>query len=655
MASTDQATENATPMTAEEQKFAWHVTAATKLAMEHFDQIIQTHIKEKTPQAAGIRKYLRNEFDWKREDFSVKETISGLEIDKNIYLDAAAQVRNADMLYELLEVIADDQIDDLFFQDNDYPRASIRRDQLAHFVESITHTLREEHLLAPDDTRFSDLVNGYNCALSGYLEMREIINDHTDKKFSSLLEWSAITAIDENLADHDATDKRTEELAVQRYNEIFEAFDLGTGNDTILPPAYLHLAVLAKKIATREALNASPYETDSETINQLQEPYYDKLMRSIAGLGLQLHRVADASKAEHVLMDRYAEVFQQPRDFHRLVEEASKQAAAYTMQSMPRLYKEADRDLKSIETKGRTYMEEQGVVPYTSNTVARLLKAWSRAMEEKLQAGMNYQEIGEIFEQDADAVLQETTCGLEHPAMILLRRNYAEAFGKALVQAVKAEDSAMPTMRANDVFAAVCEKYDYAYEAHWETANWCLSDTNGAYGDYGQYALMMALTSQGQNYGEMTREEALEVPDDARKYIASAAEHRGIEAAWAHHPFTPLLYRKALDYAIEGQHRGVTRRPPEVMSDRAPGQDHTPLEISEIRNAMAQGQDSIEQAWVKVLHRTMGMFPAAPDNDFGVPAPRMDRPEEQAPYVDAKSLREAMQFFETSHKRSRVS
>lgn len=643
-----------------QKSFTWHARVAAKLAMDHFDARIKREVAAESPQAKGIRDLLRREYDWNDIEFSVKDSIDELMADKALYLSVVEHIHDLDTLYQAMETIANVQIEELVFDMNDYPRASLRRDQFVHCLGTIIDTLRDEGMLSPEDRRFDDLINGYQCALSGYLEMREHIFDHTKGRHSSLMEWTATSAIEKNRTAEEPNEEKAGRLMMRRYRAMFKEWGLDVGKKGLLPIAYAHIGALVMKVAMRESMNAHPHERDPAILSEKAKPYVKKHLETIAQMGTNLTSLAQVTQAENYVLDAYAKAFRQPRDFHILVGAQAKIAEERARAALPRLKREAQNDQSSLKTRGEAKLLEEGVDPYHHGMVETLASHWFSGIKDELEKAENIEKIVQLFEEDADAVLHETTCGLEHPAMILLRRDYTEAFGKALLEELKQRNQDLPEGQPpyavrgmKDVFDALISKYDEAYHGHWETANWCLRQTDNAYADFGQYVLALQMAAKGKTYDQMTQEERLEVPVIARQYITQAGVDRGIPEAWASHPLMPRLYRLALDHAASKVNRELQSNPL-FPNDRNPTRPFNEAEMGHIVHTQQAAEEEISGLSGQVLRGAVGMFPSDPPNAYGILPQKREPLDLYVPYIDAATLQKMIEFFEANRTKSRA-
>jgi hypothetical protein len=652
----------ALPLSSQQKEFSWHVKASAQIALRHFHAHAIEELRtptEQSPRAHALRNHLREEYDWRNDTFSVKGTIDDLMIDQALYLELAEQTHDVDALYRAMEAIALAQIETLTFETNDYPRAALRRDQFAQTLHAVVDHLRSEQLLAENDTRFDDLVNGYNCALSGYLDLREKIMERTKGEYSSLIEWVCDDIAAKATPDTaDGEEAAAGHLLARRYRALFREMGLDTKKKGFFPPSYAHIVAIGQHAAMREARNALPYETDRATIEQRSHAPMARHMQALADMHLDLSSIAEASRAERYMWRAYAAAYQQPEDLDALAEQAGAVAQERTQAAFARLYRTAERDRQSLICEGEKKLQTEGLLPYPPQIVERLIAHWYPLIQEEIKASDNIHEMLEQFEIDADAVLHETTCALEHPVMIQLRRCYAEAYGKELLQALRARNTAEHA--GYDVNAlkhgldAVLHKYDMAYDAHWETANWCLKLTNGAYADFGQYALAMEMTAKAKDYSELSLEERMYVPKIANHYRTQCGVDRHIPEAWAAHPMMPALYRQSMDYVVTQLNRAM-QQDYGVFSDKVGPK--TVLDAAQRQQIVAASEAAREQIDARmpgVLANAVASFaPEAPDAD-GLPAEKAARPQLATPYMDAKTLQQLSAFFAEERQGGRV-
>lgn len=655
--------------TPQQKQFAWNVKAAAKLAMQHFDRhalqelVTPTADSERSHQ---LRNLLRRAYDWRSDTFSVKGTVDELILDQKLYLEVADHLHDADALFATLNALAQNQIEELVLTHNNLPKAALRYDLFTRYTDTIVAHLKSEGLLDAEDRRFDDLLNGYQCALKGYMELRTRIGDRTGGHYHSLMEWAADSVAEkDNTKGEDIDENRVVRLMFRRYRTILREQGMGTASHGLIPTPYIYFATLVEHAAMREARYAHPFETDRQVLGAHAKPFLEKHLYSLMELPVNLDNVAEWSVADRHVQQCYADAHRQPVDFSAALKQGCEEATKLTLAAFPRLYRESEKHRQHTHSKGEArLLTEIGGLPYHAEGVERLCRIWIEQMEPKLATAHNVQDLVEMFEQDADAALHETTCGLEHPAMIRLRGYYAEAVGRAMAAEWKARNAALPEgAQAYDVrgltdqFDAIAHKYALCYEAHWKAAAWCSQATDGAHGDFGQYALSMQLAYMAKDFGEWTSEQRQAVATVARNYMIRYGEEKGVPQAWASHPMIPLLYDRAEQY-VRGEyrremHKAAPHLTPLLREDRRPGEALNAAEVTAATSTREAEKEYVDQSLPATLYRAVEMFAPAPPNGYGLRANPAKVPHEASPYLDAVSLRDMEQFFEAAHSAGR--
>lgn len=632
--------------------FNVHLQAATETAVTDFTKLLSEGVIGKNPYAAHMRTKMRRNYEWHSEAFSVKESVDQLLIDQDTYRLLAEHADNIEVLYQTLDALAESQIDELVYSKNNFSEAMMRRDLFAKVVHAATDTLIEEGLMDAEDTRFDALISGYTAALGGYQELREMIHDRTEGKFDSLLEWATDEERKATPEGEEVDAEKASKRMVELYNEVVSELGISTESGAMMPAGYIYLATLARKIAIREAQNELPHERDPETIGAAAVPHMRSLLEQIATMPEPFNSVASAEPREKLLLAAHAKAFALPTDFRDLIIKSAEHASAQGEASLPRVLRVADGDLRRFHSRGRTNLEEHGIMPYDARIADRAYKHWAKQIGHELPDHQSVEDLIQEFEEDADAAVHESSCGLVHPGLILARRAYVEAMGKEIVAGLK--EKGLPSRAAADQFAAVCEKYELGYESHWEMAQWCLEETGNAHGSFGQWSLARAMGDTGRDYPELTQAEREAIPVIASGMLSVACRHRGMPEAWGGHPYIPALYRRAMDYATEQHQREVGRNSP-LFADRINTPSVSDTERAYVKEMSPETQEKITEAMQPILHRAVGMFADEPRPQSGLMPPPMDDPSVAAPVVDSRTLREVMEFFDAGRDKARAS
>ncbi len=618
-------------------------------ATTHFDKLLTNGVKVGTPVARQMRQVLRQSFDWRTEDFSVKDTIHEIEEDAVIYRGIAEGSDTVDQFFDAVQAVADAHVDLLTFSRNNYPEAQLRRDQFCHFVDAAAKLLREQGYLAEDDDRFDRLINGYDMSINGYVILRERVSENTDEQFASLLEFAAAAVAAETQQGVDPDDEETAKRMGLMYQEIANEYGLGTRSGALLPPAYLYLADMAQTIAVKQARNVMPHAHSREELEPVVAEHRNALMQAMTSVPHDPSQLEQLGLPEKVLLEAQAKAFGQPIDFRSRLVKAAEEAGTTMMSALPRLHKEAQPFLGMIgKASGHQNMALEGVGTNTSGQLEHFCSQHSIGMLQELADANTMNDVIVSLDQDSEQVLKDCIIGMHHPAEILAHRTYAEALGKAMVQHYR--EAGLPTQEVRAEFDAMTEKYEHAYAANVEAARWCLVLSENAYANFGAMALAMTKAQRGKPYGELSTDDVDGVPRVAAQYFIGACKDRHLPDAWTSCMFMPLLYRRALDHVTKDIEREGQMNRPHYFADTAAEQKEEAFVVAKDQLHQAVRIQASERI-VPLLERTVGMFsPDAPSMN-GWPSERPEDVKEAAPYIDSRTLHGAMAFFEQgAHK-----
>lgn len=647
-----------------QQKHFVHTTsAAAKLAMQDFDTRIMQNIAGKTETAKKMRTLLRQEYDWKSAELSIKQMIDQLAEDKAMYLALAQHLHSPEDLYRAMETVANAHLDELMFDTNNYPLATLRHDQFVHFLGTVSDVLRDEGLLTSEDERFKSLLTGYRCAMLGYERLREKVFERTKGTHASLMEWTSASTVEKNPEAEEYDGSKAAQLMARRYRAIFRDWGLNAQKGGLVPVAYAYLLDLAEKISVREAEVEHPNVTDMAALKKLSTPHMKQHLHAMMAMNTNITSLAQIANIDQYLLDAYAIAFHLPRDFSELTKQSCKNAEELALAALPRLEREAIRDQNTIRTSGQEKLEAHGVQPYSNGVMGMLAPHWFKEIARELESADNLQEIVQIFQEDADMAIHETSCGLQHPGMTLLRRSYVEAFGKALEKQLKernASEHISPPYDVREVrksFETLSHKYEQAYECHWDIANWCLRFTEGAYSDFGQYALSMAMAAKGKNYDALSMEERIGATHYARHYVTDYAVQKGVPEAWASHPLMPRLYQATLVQAAEDESRRMAADYSVLPNDRSRTKPWSERELKQIHTEKARAESAIDSKQSALLEAVVAQMPSGYPDRFGHAAPsiaKSSNPYDTTPYIDAATLRHINQLIGIDRPASRA-
>lgn len=611
-------------------------------ACEHFKaHLIKPALMSGSAAAHRTRKHLRESYEGKTSIFSVKHSINQLLDDQQLYLNAVAKVKNPAELYDLLETIAGAQIDYLVFQSNNMPEAHLRRDQFALFVEAITEEMKRHGYMEAHDTRFDDLIEGYNAAIHGYQLMRDRVEEMSDGQQASLYEYAEANEPDE---------ANVPQGLMSAYDLVTESFGFAVSPHGAVPPAYFYLQDLASRIAVRQAKNDLPGADSLEALQPAIDRHMQAMSREIHTLLHNPQQLASIVPAERYLKKLQREAFQVPEEFEALVLLAHEAAYTRTMAALPRIQKESALYLQGDRTRSRSVEKMIGMQAHPYKHLEKLVKnkllQWSA---NDLRSLDSMEDVVEHFDMDADACVAETIAECAHPGIILAGRTYAESFGKELAASMR--ERGYPVRGIQTDFAALDDKYQMGFSAHWEAARWCRDYSDDAYNTFGDWAMHMQCAKHAKQPDALSNQQVQEAYDEAWEKFSQAAESLGLAREWVH-PYLPALYRLAADHATDVVERNEMRVPktleewiaPPIPDDTSP---HTLKREDKIKLAsraeeiMDEARDMIasEMQWQRQRFRT-----ARADN--GMPAPAVVDPLTEDVFIDAHTLSQLAHHYE---------
>lgn len=600
---------------------------------EQFSQLLSDTLMTN----AALRHRVSKGYD-RKGGYSVKQSLTEVDQELAFLRSVSVQVESVDSLFYTLESHVADELDHLFFVDNDLPTARMKCDALKGYIEVASAMLDAGGLLSRENKRrLETVVKGYQLGLLSYLQMREDVTNTTDGEEASLLDWAQRTLKEKQRETGEpkrVTQERVIAQAKDLYRQMLSDQGVECGPEERPMTAIYCLLKDLTEVALQQAVN------DHGTIDPAEPKQAETVAHKYFAL---LDRVAEMQanngtfEAMEELYDyvekERAAAFKLPEDFQLCIANAAQKAEKAALASLPRQARTAESDQRRHWSAGRDRVGVFNMNIGTTERIERASKGMLRMASDTLVQARSYDTLVRNCDAliDRESVACMFTC--DEPAQLLVLEEYLKTFKKALVSQLRERE--VSAMAVSEKLDTVIDKAATAYRAHWAASEWCLNFTDNKYDNFGLYALMSACHERATDFEGLSLQDRAQVPGMAMNFFETCAERLGIPEKFRLNSFVPLLYDLCAEHAIDTQERNSTGDFP-PFSDRVSAKKMGLREMRQEHAVADKKMKKVNPAAMKLFTNTMEMFP-------------LD--EEGLPEVPPGQLKEALSFFDTAHAR----
>jgi len=680
------------------------VSTAVDMAAESYDIHLAKTLIE--PKNAKLRAAVVGEFP-DHTHFDIQEVLEELEEEK-AHLNAIAD--KSDTAQEMLthfDRYIRSKVEELFFSNNDFRAAQMKRELADQFVIAVTGILGEKGLMSAEQQKdMRRLIDVYDASFVAAGNLKSSILKQTAGSTGNLVDWAEETLREQRVAemeekaagahpreegepkDHHERATRSDALfnhlngahKKQRFkiemtgDEIMlqgqvlfreflnHRFGMTYAEDKFPHPVMWQVAVLAETLATRRSFNEFRHqdEVDDALLTQTTSEHYRNVMQHVSTM---IQEAPYQAALPDVLDWLGAEINQAcgvPNDVSEQIERATTHAASVTRVGLPRRFHAWEREAKLNWSDGRNFSEMMALQIGSIDRAEKIFQDRTKQWHAKVEGCHSMEQMLDNLDVAISYEAFQVMYACDEPVTLLLMRDYVHDLGQSMVAMQR--NAGFNSKETREGFAALEKKLDFAYASYQTASDWCLEMTDGAYDDFGLYAMMSVGNHAGRHYNQLSEKQKAGIPRLAADMMRNVAANRGIPADLADNPFIPGLYEQCIEYAARDYSRQHNARnfvhDPKAMgprfSDKVSHSDKLGKRAAKrLLNEDIELNAEVTGRALGLLDNTVAMFPGGetPEKE---PQAGKKNAEWRDPQFHAEGLAECLQFFAEAPGRSRA-